>query len=144
MPKQIATHESLERPEAIAGGSDRGFGLVFAAVCAIVGLLPLWHGGEVRIWWLGAAGAFLAAALAAPAILHPLNRLWFRFGLLLNKIVSPLVMGLIFFVVVTPAALAMRMRGRDPLRLKFDRGAGSYWIKREPPGPSPDSMRNQF
>jgi large-conductance mechanosensitive channel len=87
---------------------------------------------------------FLAAASLAPRALKPLNRLWFLFGAFLHKIVSPLVMALLFFVTVTPIAILMRLAGKDPLRLKFDRAAKSYWIERTPPGPAPETMRNQF
>jgi len=73
-----------------------------------------------------------------------LNKLWFHFGLLLHKIVSPLVMGLLFFVTVTPIGLLMRTLGKTPLKLEFDKDADSYWILRDPPGPAPDTMKRQF
>ena len=76
--------------------------------------------------------------------MRPFNRLWFRFGLFLNKVVNSLVMGLLFYFTVTPIGLVMRALGKDPLRLRFDRGARSYWIKRQPPGPEPETMRRQF
>jgi hypothetical protein len=139
-----STHESLTEKTTVAVGSDRSFGVVFAVVFAIVAVFPLWSGGAVRIWALGAGAAFLAAALAVPRALRPLNLLWFRFGLLLHRIVSPLVMGLLFFVTVTPVGLLMRASGKDPMRLKRDPAAASYWIPRQPPGPAPGSMKNQF
>lgn len=138
------THEALNRENEVKVGSDRAFGVVFAVVFTIIGLLPLWSGGEVRIWSLSVAGVFLAAALAYPAILNPLNRLWFRFGLLLHKVVNPIIMALMFFVAVTPVALIMRALGKRPLKLSFEPDATSYWIVRDPPGPKPESMRNQF
>ena len=79
-----------------------------------------------------------------PKILSPLNRLWFRFGLLLHHIVNPVVMALLFFTTVTPMALIMRLLGKDPLRRKFDPEADSYWIPRQPAGPAPETMKNQF
>ena len=137
-------HEDFSRRGEIEAGSERTFGIVFFAVFAIMGLYPLLNGGEARIWALFIAGAFLLAALVAPRILRPLNRLWSRFGLLLHKVVSPVIMGLLFFVVVTPTALIMRLAGKDPLRLRFDPEARTYWIDRQPPGPEPKTMRNQF
>jgi len=127
----------------VKAGSERGFGIVFAVVFAGIGLYPVWDGAPVRWWALAIAGAFLAIAALAPALLKPLNRVWFALGLLLHKVVSPLVMGLMFFAAVTPTALIMRMLGKDPLRLRFDKQAKTYWIERQP-GPAPETMRNQF
>lgn len=125
-------------------GSERSFGLVFAAFFALIGLLPLKDGGDARLWALGAAFAFVIIALVAPRFLKPLNLIWFKFGLLLHKIVSPLVMGLLFFVTITPIGLLMRAAGKDPMRLKRDPNAQSYWIIRDPAGPDAQSMKNQF
>lgn len=144
-PGAPSTHEDLSRHHGPQSeGSNRGFGLVFAGVFTIVGLFPLIGGRDPRWWALAIAGAFAAAAFLWPALLTPLNRLWFRFGLLLNRIVNPILMGAIFFTTVTPIALLMRLSKKDPLRLKFDRAARSYWIERRPPGPEPQSMRQQF
>lgn len=137
-------HEGFARSETVKGSSDRGFGYVFAAVFAIVALWPLTGEGSVRLWSLAIAGAFLAAALVRPSLLAPLNRVWTRFGLLLHKIVNPLVMGLVFYTAVMPTALVMRALGKDPLRRKLDRAAPSYWILREPPGPAPETIKHQF
>ncbi len=137
-------HEDYGRAEVIERGSERAFGVVFAVVFAAVGLWPLVAGDAVRAWALGAAVWILVVALMRPGLLRPLNRLWFRFGLLLNRVVNPLVMGLLFFLTVTPIGLVMRALGKDPLRLRFDRGARSYWIERQPPGPEPETMRQQF
>ncbi len=137
-------HEQFSRGDEVKAGSERAFGLVFAAVFALIGLWPLFSAGGVRVWALIVAALFAAAAFLAPGALKPLNRAWFLFGMLLHKIVNPLVMALLFFTTVTPTALVMRLAGKDPLRLKFDRAAKSYWIERAPPGPEPDSMRRQF
>jgi hypothetical protein len=137
-------HEDLRRHDEVKGSSNRGFGLVFAAVFALIGLAPLVHGQSIRLWSLGVAACFLGAAYGAPRLLTPLNRAWTRFGLLLHGVVNPLVMGLLFFVTITPIGFAMRALGKDPLRLKFDRMTNSYWIERRPPGPAPQSMRQQF
>jgi hypothetical protein len=139
-----ATHEDYAREHAIKGSSDKSFGLVFAAFFALVGLLPLIHGNAPR-WWAVALGvAFLVVAYAKPSILAVPNRWWMKFGLLLAKIVNPIVMGLLFYLTVTPTAAIMRMTGKDPLRLKLDKSAKSYWIERTPPGPAPETMSQQF
>lgn len=137
-------HESYERNEDVRGSSDRSFGMVFAAVFAVIGVLPLAFGGGVRLWSLAVGAVFLLVALAVPSILAPLNRLWLRFGLLLHRIVSPLILGVMFFLVITPMGLVMRAFGKDLLRLKFDKAARSYWIDRTPPGPAPESLKDQF
>lgn len=124
-------------------GSDRAFGFVFAAVFAIIGLYPLLR-GDVRWWALVVAALFLLVALVRPETLHPLNRLWFRFGLLLNRIVSPIIMGLVFVLAVVPTGLIMRLRNRDLLRQRFDPDARSYWIEVDEDLRAKSSMRNQF
>lgn len=138
------THETRQRTEDVKLGSERAFGIVFAVVFAIIALWPLIGGNTPRIWALVIAAAFLAVSLIRPRVLRPLNLLWFRFGMLLHRIISPVILGLMFFVSVTPIALLMRVFGKDPLRLKFDPEAESYWITRDPPGPEPESLKNQF
>ena len=142
--QSAATHERLVVDEVIQGSSERSFGLVFAVVFAIIGLWPLTGDGPVRWWSLAIGLGFAGVAVVRPALLAPLNRLWFKFGLLLNRIVSPLVMGLLFYLVITPFALVMRALGKDLLRLKRDPVAESYWIAREPPGPAPETIKNQY
>jgi hypothetical protein len=137
-------HETLEARSEVAQGSERGFGVVFAVVFAIIGFWPLLSGAGFRTWSLVIAAGFLAAAFVAPRLLAPLNRLWFRFGMLLGHIVSPVVMAIIFYLTVLPTGLAMRLLGKDLLRLRFDPEAESYWIHRDPPGPAPDSLKQQF
>ena len=102
--KSTSTHERLSDNETVKGSSDRSFGLVFAAVFTIIGLWPLISSSGVRWWSLAIALVFAGVAFARPSLLAPLNLLWTKFGLLLNRIVSPLVMGLLFFVVITPIA----------------------------------------
>ncbi len=135
-------HEDYAR--RIEAGSDKSFGIVFAVVFAIIGVFPLWGGGSPAYWAFGISSVFLALALARPATLTPLNRLWHLLGLGLGKVVNPLVLGFLFFVTITPMALIMRMMGKDPLRLKFDSDAESYWIERTPAGPEPETMNRQF
>jgi len=142
MPQAI--HENLDRPQETIGGSDRAFGLVFAAVFAVIAAAPLLWGGEPRLSALAVAGVFLLFALVFPTVLRPLNRLWTKLGLLLHRVVSPLVMGVIFFGILTPVAAIRRRMGRDDLRLRKAPGEASYWILRHPPGPPPDTMRRMF
>lgn len=125
--------------------SERSFGLVFAAVFAVMGVWPLvrrWD--HPRVWPLVAAAVFAILAVGAPRVLRPLNVAWFWIGLLLHKIVSPLVMGAVFFFCMAPIGLLMRALGKRPLALDRDPAAVSYWITRDPPGPKPDTLRNQF
>jgi hypothetical protein len=141
---ESAIHECLIARHDVRRGSDRSFGLLFAAALLAVALFPLIHGREPR-WWAAALSLlFLAVALIRPVLLAPLNRLWFRFGLALGRLTNPLAMGLVFVLVITPMAVIMRVRRKDPLRLRIDRNAQSYWIERVPPGPAPASMTNQF
>jgi saxitoxin biosynthesis operon SxtJ-like protein len=138
------SHESLEREEVVKGPSNRSFGFVFAVVFVIIGFLPLIGGKGVLIWSLATGAAFAIVALAIPAVLAPLNRLWLKFGLLLHRIVSPIVLGFLFFIVITPMGVAMRLFGKDPLRLRLDRSTKTYWIERVPPGPAPETLKDQF
>jgi len=139
-----STHENFSREEASApGSSDRTFGLVMAAFLALLALINGWHAGRLWPWELALAVLFLAAALIRPSVLHPLNRLWMMLGLLLHRIVNPIVMGLLFFGTIWPTGAVMRMQGRDLLRLKREPDAKSYWIVR-PPGPQPETMKDQF
>ncbi len=140
----IGHHEDFQRHDVADGGSDRSFGVVFAVVAGSVAMLPLWDGRVPRWWALGAAAVFLVLAIAAPRALRPLNRLWHRFGLLLARFMNPLVLGLLFYFVITPIGLIMRMAGKDPLRLRRQPKSDSYWIERAPPGPAPETMKNQF
>ena len=124
--------------------SDRSFGFVFAALFALIGGSPLLYGGAPR-WWAGcAAAAFALVALARPQILRPLNRGWLAVGRLLHRVVSPLVMSVIFFLCVTPIAWFMRLRGKDVLSLARRPDLASYWIAREAPAADAKTMKRQF
>jgi len=149
----MSTHEDFSREDEIAGGTNRGFGLTVGGILLAIGLVRVvlgwWSSGEVGLGWvewvLGGVGLPLVLlGLAAPAILAPLNRAWTKLGLLLFKVVNPIVLGLIFLVTIVPIGLLLRAFGKDPLRLKFDANAESYWIPRDPPGPAADSMPQQF
>jgi hypothetical protein len=137
-------HEDLTREQQVEQSSDRSFGLVFAGVFVLIAGWPLFHGEALRWWAVAVAAVFSLLALLKPALLAGLNRLWVKLGVLLGRIVSPVALGVVFYVALTPIGLLMRLTGGDPLRLKRDPGAASYWIPREPPGPPPDSMTNQF
>jgi hypothetical protein len=139
-----STHESLDRELVTEGSSDRSFGLVFTVFFALVGVWPLVHKRPLRLWALGVSVTFLLLALALPGVLRPLNLLWARFGRLLSKITNPIITGVMFYVIFTPAGLLLRLFGKDLLRLKNDRNATTYWIHRDPAGLIPESMRNQF
>jgi len=136
-------HESFTRDEPTAPGSDRTFGLVMAAALALVSLVNGWHHGRLWPWTSVATLLFAAAALLRPSSLRVLNRLWMKLGLLMHKVVNPVVMGLLFYGTILPTGLVMRLRGSDLLRLKREPKAETYWIVR-PPGPSPETMRDQF
>jgi hypothetical protein len=137
-------HENLGRAQPTRAAGNRAFGGVFAILFLAIGLWPLAAGGPLRVWALIIAAALLTVTWLAPALLAAPNRLWMRFGALLHRVVSPIVLALMFFAVVTPLGLVMRMLGKDVLRLRRDPSAATYWIRREPPGPEPSSMRRQF
>ena len=141
-------HQPLEssrsiRPDELVLPPNRSFGLLFCLVFAIVAAWPLFFSGSVRLWAVIASGLFGAVSLVAPDILTPLNRAWMKFGALLHRIVSPVVLGVLFFVVITPFGLVMRLFRRNLLGLRRE-ATDSYWVNREPPGPKPDSLTNQF
>lgn len=136
----VSLHEDFHRAEVGAAPSDRHFG---ASIAVLIALIGVWR-GSLWPWFLAAAALLLACALMAPRLLHPANRAWARLGLMLNRIVGPVIMAIVFFAVLTPAALLTRRFGRDPLRLKFDPSVASYWIERRPAGPSPATMDRQF
>ena len=126
--------------DEIRNSSNRSFGIVFFVVFLIIALYPLTYQGEIRIWSVVISLIFLFLGLLNSKILSPLNKLWFKFGILLGKIVSPIIMGIIFFFVVTPIALIMRVLRKDVLNLKYNNNK-SYWIEKT--GPK-SKMKNQF
>ena len=120
--------------------SNRSFGLVFFVVFLVIALYPLTHNGEIRAWSAIISLIFLLLGLLNSKILSPLNKLWFKFGIFLGKLISPLIIGIIFFLVVTPIGLIMRLFGKDVLNLKYNKNH-SYWIEKN--GPK-SKMKNQF
>ena len=121
-------------------GSNRNFGIVFFVVFLLIALYPLINSGEIRIWSVVIASIFLVLGILNSNILLPLNKLWFKFGIFLGKIISPIIMGIIFFLVVTPIGLIMRLIRKDVLNLRYS-DYRSYWIEKT--GPK-SKMKNQF
>jgi hypothetical protein len=137
-------HESLRREEPVEVGSNRSFGMVFASAGLIFAGLSFWRGGHAWPWWLIASGCFALVSIACPALLAPLNRLWMRFGLILSRIMQPVIMALLFFTTVVPTGLIARVLKKDPLRLRLDDSASSYWIERTSSETAESSFKNQF
>ena len=121
-------------------GSNRSFGIVFFIVFLLISLYPLINSQDIRLWSLFISFVFLFLGLINSKILNPLNKLWFKLGMFLGKIISPIIMGIIFFLVVTPTGLIMRILGKDLLNLKYNKKQ-SYWIEKN--GPK-SKMKNQF
>ena len=121
-------------------GSNRSFGVVFFIVFFIVAIYPLINDGNIRIWSLIISFIFLSLGLVNSNILTPLNKIWFKFGILIGKVISPIIMAIIFFIVVTPIGLIMRIIRKDILNLKYN-SAASYWIEKNEPS---SKMKNQF
>ena len=121
--------------------SNRSFGLLFFVVFLIVSLWPLTHEGSIRIWSVIVSAVFLILGLINSRLLTPLNVLWFKLGMTLGAIISPIVMGIIFFLVVTPTGFILRIMGKDLLNKKYDKEKETYWIKRNAPT---GTMKRQF
>ena len=120
--------------------SNRSFGIVFFIVFLLVAVYPFFKSGDIRLWSLIVSLIFLILGLINSNILTPLNKIWFKFGIFLGRIISPIIMGIIFFLVVTPIGSIMRLMGKDVLSLKFNNNK-SYWIEKT--GPK-SKMKNQF
>lgn len=144
-------HEDFDRIDEVKSGSDRGFGLTVGGILLLIaGIRTLLHwSGVDGIGWfellLGAIGSVLiVAGLTVPRSLAGLHRAWIKLGLVMFKVVNPVVLGVVYLTTVVPIGLLMRARGHDPLKLKRDPEAKSYWLERDPPGPAPETMSNQF
>jgi len=125
--------------------SNRSFGFLFAVVFVCLSLFSAYRGASTAlvIGWFTSGVIMGLVAVFAPTLLTPLNKIWMKLGEIMGKIVNPLVLGIIFFVLISPVALFTRLFGRDELRLK-KLNIGSYWVDRRPPGPAGDSYKNQF
>ena len=121
--------------------SNRSFGLVFFIAFLIVSLWPLTYGEPIRIWLVIISMVFLILGLMNSKLLTPLNKLWFKFGMILGAIIAPIVMGIIFFLVVTPTGLIMNIMGKDLLKKRYNKKKESYWIERDKPI---STMKRQF
>ena len=121
-------------------GSNKSFGIVFFVVFLLISLYPLINNESIRIWSLVISLIFLVLGILNSNLLSPLNKIWFKFGIFLGKIISPIIMGIIFFLVVTPIGLIMKLLGKDILNLKYN-DYQSYWIEKN--GPK-SKMKNQF
>jgi len=136
-------HENLNREE-IKVSSDQSFGIVFALVFLAVGIWVVSEGQSKGWLFFVSAVLFLVVAIARPSILGPLNQAWAKFGLLLGRVINPVILGVVFFLVVTPMAVIRRLLGKDSLHLKSNPDLKSYWIDRSPAGPKFGSMTKQF
>ncbi len=128
------------KSKGIKIGSNKSFGIVFFVVFLIIGLWPILNGNEIKIWSIIISLIFLILGINNSKILTPLNKLWFRFGIFLGNFIAPIIMGIIFFFVVTPTGLIMRLLGKDLIKLKKNNDK-SYWIEKKN---IKSSMRNQF
>lgn len=138
------THEDFSREHPVKASSNRTFGSVFVAVFLIYAFWPLVFGGVPRWWSLVAALLLALITVATPSLLTVPNRLWLRIGLLMHRVVNVVALAIIFYLVVTPTGLIMRALGKDLLRQRNSDSVESYWLPRDPPGPAPSSMSNQF
>ena len=121
--------------------SNRNFGLVFFFIFLVVSIWPLTHNETPRIWSAIISLAFLILVLTRSKLLTPLNRLWAKFGIILGAIIAPIVMGVVFFLVITPIGLVMKIIGKDLLSIKYDKKKETYWVKRDKPT---STMKQQF
>jgi hypothetical protein len=124
--------------------SNRSFGWTFTGVCLVFGAYGLWKGGAAQAWLLAVAALIALVTATRDSWLAPFNRAWMALGELLGRVVSPVVLGVIFFGVFTPVGALMRRFGRDAMCRKLDASARSYWVKRDPPGPAESSFRDMF
>lgn len=137
-------HEHVSSESETPRASNRSVGVVLAVVFGLIGAWPTLSDAPVRPWALAVAAGLLVLALVLPRALTPVAWLWLGLGNLLHHLVSPLILGLLYIVAVIPTGLYLKVTGKDPLRLKWDPEAPSYWINREPPGPEPKSLPQQF
>jgi hypothetical protein len=140
----MQTHENVSSFRRVVLGSNRKFGLTFGVIFALIGLWPLFHHHSPRWGFLAAAAIMAVIAVTQPERLTPLNNAWFKLGMLLNRIVNPIIMGLMFFAAVTPLGWFMRKKGNDLLNLKMKPEARTYWSPREAPAPGQGAMTKQF
>lgn len=139
-----SNHEDFFRSEDGAPGSERAFGLVMAVAFALLAILNFWHQKHEWPWLSAIALCFAGSGVLAPYLLKPFNRVWYRFAMLLHAVVNPIVMGILFFGAIWPTGLIFRLHHKNLLRLGWELESESYWIVRQPPGPAPQTMKDQF
>ena len=127
-----SSHESFESHVETNMGSERSFGFIVGGILLVIALWPLMYGNGPRLWAFIHALPLIALAAVRPALLVPLNKLWFKLGILLGRIISPIVLGIIYYLWITPIAFILRLSGKKFLALDFDPNAKSYWIIRQP------------
>ena len=140
----MTAHDPVRSPEKLRIGSNRAVGIIISIAILIIGLWPLINENPVRSWLLYIALVLIIFSIFKPDFLKPLNRAWLLFGLILHKVFNPVIMGLLFYLTITPTGLLMRLFKKRPLNLSFDDSLESYWIQRSPPGPKSETMKNQF
>ena len=141
---QANVHEDFSREERHEGPSNRSFGLTVGGVLLLVALLPMLRSKAPRLWALVPAAILIVAGVLRPSVLTVPNRLWMKLAELISKITNPIILSLMFFLLFTPAAIVCRLLGKDLLRLKAEKELDTYWIARQPAGPPPETMSNQF
>jgi hypothetical protein len=146
MNKAGGTHEQLSKRDDVKAPTERSFGITFAVVFALLAAFTYWHRGATMTFYAVVIVSliFAVVTLVAARLLRPLNLIWLKFGLLLHKVVNPVIMGLLFFAVFTPMGVAMRAIGVDLLRLKRKHATETYWISRRSEAIQDSSMKNQF
>ena len=137
-------HEDFSRDVEVTPSSDRVFGVTIAVALALLAVAPAVRHRPLRMWALALAAMWLVPTLLRPRLLRPAHRLWLGLGRLLQLVMTPAVMGLVFYGTVTPVALLLRLFGKDLLGREINRTASTYWIVRRPPGPAPETMHRQF
>ncbi len=145
----LSPHRGVSDPERTSFdspkiGSDRNFGILFAILFLVFGLWPVISGGPIHPWSLIVFGFFLAVAFFSPRFLAIPNKLWFRFGVLLGKVLTPIIMGVLFVAAIMPVALVLRLLGKDIIRLRSEPTLETYWLPKGPPGLTPGSLKDQF
>lgn len=140
-------HTEHQEHHEIESSSDRSFGLTIGGILLLIEAYRLWSSGALDtlgIVLLVIALPLLVFGLVYPKVLAPLNKAWTKLGLIMFKVVNPIIMFAVYVLTIVPIGLIMKMVGKDPLHVKLDKSAKSYWVERNPSGPSPDSMKNQF
>ena len=140
----MSTHENTNPTEAIEPGSDRSFGFVVGGILSAIGIYQYVMGSTVYGWILAPGAMLVLLGIVVPRILRPLNLAWMWLGILLGRIITPVIMLLVFIVSIVPIGLLLRLFGKDSLKLRPATEEVSYWIERSPPGPPPESLNDQF